>query len=91
MPKNLRTALALVLVVGASACAPRGAPVDLLQVAEDTLSEAAVAGRNRAWILGQAGKTQRFNDVSLRTLPASPPSRLRLSVDLPRDGQLSFY
>jgi arylsulfatase A-like enzyme len=63
--------------------------VDLLQP-EARLQDASVAGRDKAWVLGQTGKRVRLNDVVRRTLPASPPSRLRYTVDVPLGARLTF-
>jgi arylsulfatase A-like enzyme len=80
-------ALAALALAG---CA-RGArlPVDLVR-AEPALVEAAVAGRDRAWVLGQTGKQVRIDDEVRRTVPASPPSRLRYTVDIPARARLRF-
>ena len=73
-----------------SGCA-RGArrPVDLIR-AEPALVEAGVAGRDRAWVVGQTGKQVRIDDEVRRTVPASPPSRLRYTVDIPARARLTF-
>lgn len=54
------------------------------------MSEAKVAGRQKAWVLGQAGKQVRIEDVVYRTLPASPESRLVYKLDIPKQARLSF-
>jgi arylsulfatase A-like enzyme len=55
---------------------------------ESRLTAAEVAGRERGWVLHQAGHQVRLNDVVYRTLPASPPSRLQLSLDVPPGARL---
>jgi arylsulfatase A-like enzyme len=67
----------------------RGQPVDLIR-AETALVEAGVAGRDRAWVVGQTGKQVRIDDEVRRTIPASPPSRLRYAVDLPARARLTL-
>jgi arylsulfatase A-like enzyme len=71
------------------ACARGGRkPVDLV-TAETALAEASVAGRDRAWVVGQTGKQVRIDDEVRRTVPASPPSRLRYTVDIPAGARLT--
>jgi arylsulfatase A-like enzyme len=70
-------------------CTPSREPVDFLK-AEGRLQDATVAGRDRSWVLGQTGKPVRLNDVVRRTVPASPPSRLRFTVDIPAGARLAF-
>ena len=70
-------------------CGRRGQPVDLVRAAP-TMAEASVAGRSREWILSQSGKQMRINDEVRVTLPASPPSRLRFTLDLPRQARLAL-
>jgi arylsulfatase A-like enzyme len=90
-----RTAALLLAVLGSactSSCPGRTTPAcgtDLLDL-QGVLLEASVAGRNQAWVEGQAGKHLRLNDVARRVLPASPPSRLRYKVDVPRGSRLSL-
>jgi arylsulfatase A-like enzyme len=64
--------------------------VDLLRT-EGSLAEATVATRGRDWVLKQWGRQVRINDVVLRTLPASPRSRLRFPVRVPKAARLTFY
>jgi arylsulfatase A-like enzyme len=73
-----------------TACAPAGPPLDLVDAAPGRMSEASVAGRDRGWVLAQTGKQVRINDLVRRALPASPPGRLLFTVDVPREGRLSF-
>lgn len=54
------------------------------------LIDARVAGREKAWVLGQAGKPVRIEDVVYRTLPAAPDSRLVYKLDIPKGARLSF-
>jgi hypothetical protein len=62
---------------------PAAMSLDLLRVSETQLVEADVAGRDMAWVRGQAGKVIRIDDEVRRTLPAGAPSRIRFSVDVP--------
>ena len=64
--------------------------MDLLRDAQALLQEASVGGRDKAWTLGQAGKAVRINDVVRATLPASPPSRIRFRLDVPRGARLAI-
>jgi arylsulfatase A-like enzyme len=57
---------------------------------EQGLVEASVAGRDLRWVRCQAGKHVRINDVIRRTMPATPPSRLRYAIDIPRGARLSL-
>jgi len=82
--------LALLLALPGLAGCGRGAPaLDLLE-AGPRLVGAEVAGRDAEWVGRQIGKPVRIDDVVLRTLPASPPSRLVFDVEVPRDGRLSL-
>ena len=77
-------------MLASSGCSrPGHKPVDLVGTAETALVEAGVAGRDRAWVLGQTGKSVRINDEVRRTLPASPPSRLRYTVEIPEGAHLA--
>jgi len=81
-------AVAGAMVLGG--CSPKGKkPVDLV-TAEAAMVEASVAGRDRPWVVGQTGKPIRIDDEVRRTLPASPPSRLRYTVDIPPRARLNF-
>ena len=71
-------------------CSRKGTkPVDLVG-AEPALVEADVAGRDRVWVVGQTGKQVRIDDEVRRTVPASPPSRLRYTVDIPARARLNL-
>ena len=75
-------------LIGLAACAPAPEPVDLLRL--KPLTESSVAGRGPEWIGRETGRPVRLNDVVRRTLPASPPSRLRFAVDIPRGAHLTL-
>ena len=70
-------------------CAPPPRPVDLLSD-QAPLVEAQAASRDLAWVVSQPGRHVRLNDVVRRTLPASPPSRLRYTVDIPKGARLAL-
>ncbi len=74
---------------GLVACRGARGPVDLAR-SGDSLIESSVTGRTGKWVLGQMGKQIRINDAVRRTLPASPPSRLRFRVDVPAGAHLAF-
>jgi arylsulfatase A-like enzyme len=83
-----RAALAAGGVVVSSACSPPAKPIDFLR-AGSAGRDAQVAGRAPDWIKGQTGKGIRINDVVRATLNATPPSRYRFTVDIPRGARLS--
>jgi arylsulfatase A-like enzyme len=83
-------ALAATVFALTTACSSSSRPVDLLR-AEDALVEATAATRGRDWIMKQWGRQVRINDVVVRTLPASPRSRLRFSLRVPKRARLTFY
>jgi arylsulfatase A-like enzyme len=79
------------LALSLAGCGSPPRPVDLLAAAQGPqLAETRVAGRERAWVTGQAGKQVRVNDVVRRTLPASPPSLHRFQLDIPDGARLSL-
>ena len=83
---------ALLLTAGLASCAscsPRPRPLDLVR-AESVLAEADVTGNGMEWTRGQMGRHVRLNDVVRRTLPASPPSRLRFVMDVPAGSRLEL-
>jgi arylsulfatase A-like enzyme len=81
--------LACALLLGAAiGCSPPGPATDLLRDAESRLREAEVAGRTRPWVLRQAGKPFRINDIVMRAWPAAPPSHLRFHVEVPARAEL---
>jgi arylsulfatase A-like enzyme len=73
-------------VSAAASCGPPPRTVSLLD--PGVLAEGDVAGRDLQWIEGARGELVRIDDVVRRTLPASPPSRLRFVVDVPREARL---
>jgi arylsulfatase A-like enzyme len=78
-----------VAALALAGCNPPARPLDLLS-SQAALLEAQAAGRDRTWVLSQGGRHVRINDVAVRTLPASPPSRLRYAVDIPKDAHLAL-
>ncbi len=86
-----RLRLAAAVLPGAllGGCTRPPQPVDLVR-AEPALVEAHVGWRDKSWVVPQLGKHVRINDVVLKTLPASPPSRLRFRVDVPKGAHLTF-
>lgn len=80
--------LALGTLLGASmACRRPAEPVDLLRLGQPL--EVDVNGRRWDWFKNQQGKTLRLRDDVRRTLPASPPSRLRYRLDVPPGARLT--
>jgi arylsulfatase A-like enzyme len=77
------------VVVSSSGCTGRPKPIDFTR-SEPALFEADVAHRDRSWVVSQLGRSLRIHDVVLRTLPASPASRLRYRVDIPKGARLTF-
>ena len=71
-----------------TACHPPPPAPDLFR--PDALREGRVAGKDRNWIVREAGRLVRIDDVVRRVLPASPPSRLRFVVDIPEGAHLSL-
>ncbi len=70
-------------------CRSEGGATNFLR-ADSLRLEAEVAGRDVAWVGPQTGKHIWINDVAYRTIPASPPSRLRYRVRVPRGAHLRF-
>jgi arylsulfatase A-like enzyme len=79
--------LALAALAALAGCSPAARPLDFLR-ARDELVEVQVAGRGRDWFLPQLGKQVRLKDTVRRTIPASPPSRLRYRLDIPKGSFL---
>ena len=75
--------------VGPLGCNPPSRPWTF-SPSQAALADAQAAGRDRAWVLSQSGRHIRINDVVVRTLPASPPSRLRYAVDIPKGAHFAF-
>lgn len=62
--------------------------MDLLLSPRARLVEGSVNGRDTRWARGRLGRPQRIHDVVRASLPATPPSRLELSTDVPAGGRL---
>ena len=82
-------AFAMAAASALAACTPPPKPLDLVG-AQSALVEASLGVRDRAWVVTQLGKHVRINDVAIETLPASPPSRLRFDLDIPKGAHLNF-
>ena len=74
-------------LIGLAACAPAPEPVDLLRLKPLTDPR---GGTRPGMDCRETGRGVRLNDVVRRTLPASPPSRLRFAVDIPRGAHLTL-
>jgi len=86
-----RRAAVVIASLAVASCAPAPEPTDLLSDrAREHWAEANVAGRDRTWVAGQTGKQVRLNDVVRRTLPASPPSVIRYTLDIPKGARLQL-
>ncbi|MFI5182773.1 MAG: sulfatase [Vicinamibacteria bacterium] len=54
------------------------------------LREATAAGHDREWVVRETTRLVRIHDVVQRVLPASPPSRLRFVLDIPKGAHLNL-
>jgi arylsulfatase A-like enzyme len=88
MSRRFRALLAgAALALSASACTKeRG--VQLSSYAEK-LVDGSVAGEGKSFVAEVQGRMIHIDDVGLRVLPASPPSRIVLKTDIPRGGILN--
>jgi arylsulfatase A-like enzyme len=85
-PRGLYPALAAVLALLGFACA-KGSGVDLTNYAV-RLVDGSVAGEGKAFVADVQGRMIYIDDVGLRALPASPPSKIILKTDIPQGGVL---
>ena len=76
------------LVFLAAGCGRQPAAVDLIATAHTSLLEGSAAGRDASWVRERAGHSVRIGDVARASLPAGPPSRLVLNVEIPKGGRL---
>ena len=85
-----RSAFTAVLFLAAlsSACAKEEG-VDLGGYAE-RLVLGSVAGEDKKFVADVQGRMIHIDDVGLRVLPASPPSKIVLRTDIPRGGVLNI-
>lgn len=81
-----RNAFVLSLALLGGACS-REAGVELSDFAP-RLVDGAVVGEGKKFLMGAQERTMFIDDVGLRTLPASPPSKIVLRTDIPRGGVL---
>jgi arylsulfatase A-like enzyme len=86
--KGLSQAGAVLAVVSLSAACREKPPVDMLGQGI-ALRAGQVAGRDAKWIAGEVGKPVRIHNVVRRTLPASPPSTLEYSIEIPKGAHFT--
>lgn len=84
---NRRFVLLPLLVLGAASACRRETGVDLSAYAAK-LVDGNVVGEGKAFVADVQGRMIHIDDVGLRVLPASPPSKIVLRVDIPRGGIL---
>jgi arylsulfatase A-like enzyme len=83
-----RFAAVLALVLSVSACAKEKG-VDL-SIYASNLVEGAVVSEGKGFVADVQGRMIHIDDVGLRVLPASPPSKIVLKTDVPRGGVLNI-
>lgn len=83
---SFRGALFLALAFSLTGCSKEKG-VDLSDYAT-LLTDGHVAGEGMQFATDVQGRMIHIDDVGLRALPASPPSELKLKVDIPRGGVL---
>ena len=84
MVRSRGVAVSLALAWSSVACTKESG-VALSTYAEN-LVEGSVAGEGRAFVADVQGRMIHIDDVGLRVLPASPPSRIVLRTDIPKGG-----
>lgn len=85
--RSRRLALAAALAAFASACA-KEAGVDL-SLYSANLVDGKIVDEGKAFVADVQGRMIYIDDVGMRVLPASPPSKIVLKVDIPRGGILN--
>ena len=83
-----RLVLALLVPAMGAACAKESG-VELSGYAA-RLVEGSVAGEDRKFVADVQGRMIHIDDVGMRVLPASPPSKIVLRTDIPRGGVLTI-
>lgn len=83
-PLHRRVALGLALAAFASGCG-RESGVNLSTYVPH-LEDARVVNEGKAFLTEAAGRVMPIDDVILRVIPASPPSRIVLKADVPKGG-----
>ena len=53
------------------------------------LVDGSVAGQGKTFVAEARGRVMPIDDVTLRVIPASPPSKIILKTDIPRGGMLT--
>lgn len=84
MVRSRGVAVSLALAWSSVACTKESG-VALSTYAEN-LVEGSVAGEGRAFVADVQGRMIHIDDVGLRVLPASPPSKIVLRTDIPKGG-----
>lgn len=85
--RSRKSAVFIALAAFASGCG-REQGVDLGGQYVARLVEARVVGEGKDFVTGAQGRMIHIDDVGLRVLPASPPSKIVLKTDIPRGGVL---
>ena len=80
-------ALSLAFASGGFGCA-KEAGVDL-SIYSANLVDGTVVGEGKAFVADVQGRMIHIDDVGMRVLPASPPSKIVLKTDIPRGGLLT--
>ena len=78
------------LVLGLAGCVQNTKPLDLLRSPE-RLVEARVLDFDLDWVRERAAEGVTIRDVTLSSLPAAPPSRLRFHLDVPAGAHLTLW
>jgi arylsulfatase A-like enzyme len=85
--RSSKFAVLIALAVWGAGCG-REQGVDLGGQFVDRLVEAQVVGEGKEFVTGAQGRMIHIDDVGVRVLPASPPSKIVLKTDIPRGGVL---
>jgi arylsulfatase A-like enzyme len=80
------TGLTAALVV--TGCRRETGAVDLVATARTSLREATVGGHGPSWVRERVGRSVKIGAVIRASLPADPPSRIVLKIEIPRGGRL---
>lgn len=84
MVRSRGVAVSLALAWSSVACTKESGVA--LSIYAENLVEGSVAGEGRAFVADVQGRMIHIDDVGLRVLPASPPSKIVLRTDIPKGG-----